>query len=254
MGIITVANHKGGSAKTTTAVNLAAALAEKKRRVLFVDLDPQSNASLSFGVVIDPSAKPPEYHIGDVLLHRCSLERALRRDVQPGIDLVPSSKELTQIEYKLQAATRREELLDAELTPAAQDYDDVIIDCPPALGVYTANAVCVADLVIAPYPLEPYVASGFDDLKAFVSGVRRRDPPPIYILRSMVRSSATLANARMLEHIASTHDRTFSVEIPFTDVVRKSAMAAESVLKLASSSTISQAFRQLAVEVRKEMR
>src|SRR5262245_9025635 len=141
--VISVANQKGGVGKTTTCVNLAASLAATQRRVLLVDLDPQSNATMGCG--IDKNAL--EKTICDVLLDDMPMAEVIVTPPEGGFDVVPSNQELTSAEVELVQKPDREFRLRKALTPVAGNYDYVLVDCPPALNMLTVNALTATDYV-----------------------------------------------------------------------------------------------------------
>jgi chromosome partitioning protein len=152
MMIIAIAIQKGGSGKTTTALNLAAALRERGEKVLLIDLDPQCNLTQSMGIRTDP--KPSIY---DILDQEASGETAdLRSIVRPvnGMDFAPASLELAKAELKLVSVYGREKLLKNILDPLRDDYDHILLDCPPAVGMLTVNGLVAADHVLMPMQAE----------------------------------------------------------------------------------------------------
>jgi chromosome partitioning protein len=167
--VIAVANQKGGVAKTTTVAALAAALAERGRSVLAVDLDPQ--ACLTFSLGFDPDELDPTVH--DVLVGRCELADAVLTVEDEAFDLVPSNIDLAGAEAYLLTRTGREYALGQALEGALDSYQIVLLDCPPSLGVLTINALTAADEVVIPLQCETLSHRGVGQLLATIEDVRR---------------------------------------------------------------------------------
>src|SRR5213075_2030119 len=175
--VLAVVNQKGGVGKTTTSVNLAAALAQSGRRVLLVDMDPQGNATMGSGVDKRAAARTV-YH---VLLGLSELVAARVRSERGGFDLVPSNRELAGAEIELVELPARETRLKAALQPIEADYDFVLIDCPPSLSLLTVNALTAAQRVLIPMQCEYYALEGLSDLVGTIKRVRGNLNPQLEI-------------------------------------------------------------------------
>jgi chromosome partitioning protein len=175
--ILAVANQKGGVAKTTTVASLGAALAESGRRVLLVDLDPQ--ACLTFSLGLDPEALPLSVH--DVLLGRVSAATAVQ-PTEDGPDILPATIDLAGCEAVLLGWDEREYVLRRALGPLLRRYDDVLIDCPPSLGVLTLNGLTAAGEVLIPLQPETLAHRGVGQLIDTVHDVQRLTNPGLRIL------------------------------------------------------------------------
>lgn len=158
--VVCIANQKGGVGKTTTTVSLAAALAEIHARVLLVDLDPQGNATTGVGLRVD-EGEPSTY---GVLVESMPVADATRQTQVPGLDVLASSLDLAGAEVELVPAFSREHRLQRALEDARSDYDVILIDCPPSLGLLTINALVAADEVLVPIQCEYYALEGLGQL------------------------------------------------------------------------------------------
>lgn len=167
--VIAVANQKGGVGKTTTTVNLATALAACGKQVLIVDMDPQGNASTGLGVAADKRG----HSIYQVLLDGMPLSEAVSPTIVPGMDIIPSGVDLSGAELELIDVTRREYRLREAMQAVRGTYDFVLIDCPPALGLLTLNALVAADSVLVPLQAEFYALEGLSHLMRTIDRVRR---------------------------------------------------------------------------------
>jgi chromosome partitioning protein len=175
--VIAIANQKGGVGKTTTAVNLSAALALAGRQTVLVDLDPQGNATTGLGVAKE-GLHPTVYH---VLLGEDSAAGALRATEVPGLSVLPSDIDLVGAEIELVGVARREFIVREAIRPLREKLDYIVIDCPPSLGLLTLNALTASDRVIVPLQCEFYALEGLTHLIKTVARVRERLNPGLEV-------------------------------------------------------------------------
>jgi chromosome partitioning protein len=211
--ILAVANQKGGVGKTTTAVNIAAGLAQAGQRVLLVDLDPQGNATMGSGID-KRSLKETVYQ---VLLGLSTAENVRARSEAGGYDILPANRELAGAEVEMVELEHREVRLKGALAPLADGYDYIVLDCPPALNLLTLNGLVAADAVVIPMQCEYYALEGLSDLINTIKKVRTHLNPSIEIaglLRTMFDPRNTLAqqvSAQLEEHFG---DKVYGTIIP----------------------------------------
>lgn len=245
--VLAVANQKGGVGKTTTAVNLAAALALEKRRTLLVDCDSQGSASS--GVGVQQASAPTVY---DLLIGAAKVYDALRHTDLADLDLLPANRDLAGAEVELVEQPRRESRLAGGLAPVLGGYEFVVIDCPPSLGMLTLNALCAAHAVLVPLQCEYYALEGLSGLLGTVDRVRDAYNPGLRlqgILLTMFDARTTLSR-----QVAEEVRKHFG-EAVFESVVPRSVRLGESpshglpVLLYDPASKGAEAYRLVAREL-----
>ncbi len=174
---IAIANQKGGVGKTTTSINLSSSLAARGKKVLVIDIDPQGNTTSGFGI----EKNNLENTIYELILGECSVQDSIIKDVIPNVSLLPSNVNLAAAEIELIGIEKKEYILKKEIEWIKDDYDYIIIDCPPSLSMLTVNAMTTADSVLVPIQCEYYALEGLSQLIHTVNLVRERLNPELDI-------------------------------------------------------------------------
>ena len=247
--IIALCNQKGGVGKTTTAINLGAALAELGRRVLLVDFDPQG--SLSVGLGVNPHTL--EHSIYNLLLSRdTAIEDVISATGVPNLDILPSNIDLSAAEVQLVSEVAREQTLHRVLDQIKDQYDVILIDCAPSLGLLTINALTAADKVIMPLECEFFALRGIALLTDTITKVQDRLNPRLEILGILgtMYDARTLHSREVLERVVQAFgDTVFHTVIRRTVKFPETTVAGEPITTYATASPGAAAYRTLAREV-----
>jgi chromosome partitioning protein len=245
--IVCIANQKGGVGKTTTAVNLAASLAASERRTLLIDLDPQGNAGSALGIRRDDSDKT----IYEVLLDGVPLAEAIRKTELKFLDLVPASKHLVGAEIELAETEGREFHLRDALAALAHEYEYILIDCPPSLGLLTINGLAAAQGVVIPLQTEYYALEGLADILRTIDLVKGAANPELKIdgiLLTMYQSN-NLANQIADEIRRTFPEQVFETVIPRNVRLSEAPSHGKPILLYDVASKGCQSYLELAREV-----
>ncbi len=250
--IIAIANQKGGVGKTTTTVNLSAALASMQKRVLLIDLDPQGNATMGCGI----DKYEVEAGIFEVLVDGMPVRDAVQKSPENGCDVLPANSDLTAAEVELMNMEQREQRLHQALEVVRSDYDFILIDCPPSLNILTLNAFVASDSVLVPVQCEYYALEGLSALLETIDGVRESVNPNLAIeglLRTMYDGRNRLGvevSAQLIQHFG---DQVFRTVVPRNVRLAEAPSHGISIMQYDSTSRGALAYLALAGEILRQL-
>ncbi|MCL4155523.1 UNVERIFIED_CONTAM: hypothetical protein GTU68_022575 [Idotea baltica] len=246
--IIAIANQKGGVGKTTTSVNLAASLGVLEKKVLLIDADPQANATSGLGLDVETV----EIGTYQLLEHTNSAKEAIVKTDTPNLDIIPSHIDLVAIEIELVDKEEREYMLKKALEEIKNDYDFILIDCAPSLGLLTLNALTAADAVIIPIQCEYFALEGLGKLLNTIKSVQKIHNPELDIeglLLTMYDSRLRLSNQVVEEVQKHFNDMVFQTIIQRNVRLGEAPSYGESIINYDASSKGASNYLSLAEEV-----
>ena len=246
--IIAIANQKGGVGKTTTSVNLAACLAELKQKVLVIDMDPQGSATSGFNI----NKVEQENTVYELLLSDCSIGECILQDVMENLSLIPSNVNLAAAEIELIGVADKEFILSKEIEWVKDNYDYILIDCPPALNTLTLNAFTAASEVLVPIQCEYMALEGLSDLITTINLVKERLNPALDlegIVFTMYDARTNLSSQVVEEVTSHFPDKVYQSIIPRNIRLSEAPSFGQPITLYDSKSSGAQAYRELAAEV-----
>ena len=245
---IAIANQKGGVGKTTTAINLSSCLAEAGQRVLTIDFDPQGNATSGLGL----EKGQIEDTVYEMMLGDCSFEDCLQREVQEDLDVLPSDSNLSGAEIELLDVENKEFVLKSHLDQVKNDYDFIIIDCPPSLSLLTLNALVAADTVLVPIQCEYYALEGLSQVLRTINIVKRKMNPSLEMegVVFTMYDARTNLSLEVVENVKNNlNEKIYKTIIPRNVRVAEAPSHGMPINIYDSKSTGAESYRLLAAEV-----
>lgn len=246
--IIAVANQKGGVGKTTTATNLSACLAEKGKKVLAVDIDPQGNMTSGLGV----DKNEVENTVYEMILDECTINECIQKDILENLSLMPSNVDLSGAEIELIGVENKEFILKESIDQVKNEYDFIIIDCPPSLNTLTVNAMTTADTVLVPIQCEFFALEGLSQLIHTINLVRERLNPSLDIegVVFTMYDARTNLSLQVVENVKENLNQTiYKSIIPRNVRLAEAPSHGKPIILYDSKSAGAEAYRELANEV-----
>ena len=246
--VIAVANQKGGVGKTTTAINLSACLAEKGQKVLAIDMDPQGNMTSGLGIDKDEVEK----NIYDLMIGQAGVDEVLQKEAIENLDVIPTSIDLSAAEIELIGVDDKEFIIRNAIAPIKDNYDYIIIDCPPSLNALTINAMTTADTVLVPIQCEYYALEGLSQLIHTINLVQDRLNPDLEIegVVFTMYDARTNLSLQVVENVKNNLDQNiYKTIIPRNVRLAEAPSYGMPITRYDKRSTGAESYRRLAEEV-----
>lgn len=252
MGTIAILNQKGGTGKTTTAINLSSGLAYKGKKTLLIDIDPQNHSSIGLGIEIENQ----NLSISKILSNsEAQIRKIVAKTYIKNLDIIPSHISLARIAEQMYTKLYKEATLNKAIQPIKKDYDYIIIDCPPSLGVLTINALFVSDLLIVPCQISRYSLDGLSDLMDVVRAVKyawdKKNESISYlrILLTMFDVRNKITNEFILKELEPFKNRIFKTKIMKNEALNQAQIAQKSIFDFDPKSRGTENYRELTKEI-----
>lgn len=246
--VIAIANQKGGVGKTTTSINLSACLAEKGKRVLVIDTDPQGNTTSGFGI----DKNNLENTIYELILGECSIQDCIIRDIIENVSVLPANVNLAAAEIELIGVERKEFILKNEVDYIKDEYDYIMIDCPPSLNMLTINSMTTADSVLVPIQCEYYALEGLSQLIHTINLVKERLNPQLEMegVVFTMYDSRTNLSMQVVENVKENlHQKVYDTLIPRNIRLAEAPSYGKPINKYDIKSAGAEAYLSLADEI-----
>lgn len=246
--IIAIANQKGGVGKTTTTVNLAACLAELGKKVLLIDTDPQGNATTGLSI----NKVEQEKTIYELLIGNNSIRECILRDVYPNLSVIPANVNLAAAEIELIGIEDKEYILQKEIEYVKDDYDYILIDCPPALNTLTLNAMTTANAIIVPIQCEYLALEGLSDLITTINLVRERMNPELDLkgIVFTMYDGRTVLSQQVVENVKEHFpDKIYETKIPRNVRLSEAPSFGQPITMYDPKSAGAESYKKLAQEI-----
>jgi chromosome partitioning protein len=244
---ISIATHKGGTGKTVTAMALGAGLAKAEKKTLIVDLDPQGHCSIGLGIELSDS----ELTLRDFFSEPSAfpLKKVIKKTHLPNLFIAPATIRLAPVSQSLYMRTKREEILKKGLTPIQSEYDFILIDCPPTLGVLTEAGIDASDIIIVPCRMDARAADGLVDLLDVIFTLKGERFDNYRILITQYDSRRSVTNEAVMTQLAPWKDKFFKTFIPQSEQLNQAQMERTDIFTFDSKGKGALAYEELAKEI-----